>query len=82
MPGATRVAGFKTWLKLGYCVRKGERAVIRIWVPISPNRKQLAEWEAAGTDPAARPRTYFSSRPGVRPLAGHRASPAGQADAA
>jgi hypothetical protein len=23
MPGATRVAGFKTWLKLGYCVRKG-----------------------------------------------------------
>jgi antirestriction protein ArdC len=63
MPGATRVAGFKTWLKLGYCVRKGERAVIRIWVPISPSRKQLAEWEAAGTDPAARPRTYFRLGP-------------------
>jgi len=26
-PEATFVAGFKAWLKLGYCVRKGERAI-------------------------------------------------------
>jgi N-terminal domain of anti-restriction factor ArdC len=29
-PEATRVAGFRAWLKLGYCVRKGESA-LRIW---------------------------------------------------
>jgi hypothetical protein len=32
LPEATRVAGFKAWLKLGYCVRHGETA-LRIWVP-------------------------------------------------
>jgi len=31
MPEATRVAGFRTWLKLGYTVRRGERARIRVW---------------------------------------------------
>jgi hypothetical protein len=25
MPDATRVAGFKAWRKLGYCVRRGEK---------------------------------------------------------
>ncbi len=32
-PEATFVAGFKAWLKLGYCVRKGEKA-IRIFAPM------------------------------------------------
>jgi hypothetical protein len=32
-PDATFVAGFKAWLKLGYCVRKGEKA-IRIVAPM------------------------------------------------
>jgi hypothetical protein len=32
-PDATFVAGFKAWLKLGYCVRKGETA-IRIVAPM------------------------------------------------
>ncbi len=32
-PEATFVAGFKAWLDLGYCVRKGEKA-IRIFAPI------------------------------------------------
>jgi len=32
-PDATFVAGFKAWLKLGYCVRKGEKA-IRIIAPM------------------------------------------------
>ena len=61
-PQATRVAGFRAWLKLGYCVQRGERA-IRIWVPLSPSPKQLAKWEQAGSDPAERPPTYFKLGP-------------------
>lgn len=63
MPSATRVAGFKAWLKLGYCVRRGERAVIRIWMPVPPSKKQLDAWEAAGADPNERPRTRFRLGP-------------------
>jgi hypothetical protein len=63
MPEATRVAGFKAWIKLGYCVRRGEQAVIRIWMPIPPHRKQLAAWEAAGGDPADKPRTRYRLGP-------------------
>jgi hypothetical protein len=40
-PHATHVASFRAWLKLGYCVRKGERA-LRIWAPMPPSRKQCA----------------------------------------
>jgi len=61
-PHATRVAGFRAWLKLGYCVKRGERA-IRIWVPITPSRRQLERWERAGSDSAARPRTCFKLDP-------------------
>jgi hypothetical protein len=36
-PDATFVAGFRAWLNLGYCVRKGERAIrIVAPVPIKP----------------------------------------------
>jgi antirestriction protein ArdC len=63
MPEATRVAGFRTWLKLGYCVRRGERARIRIWIPMAPSKKRLAEWEAAGAKPADRPRVWFRLGP-------------------
>jgi hypothetical protein len=62
MPEATRVAGFKAWIKLGYCVRRGEQAVIRIWMPIPPSRKQLADWEAGG-EPAEKPRTRYRLGP-------------------
>jgi N-terminal domain of anti-restriction factor ArdC len=55
---ATRIAGFRAWLKLGYAVQRGERA-IRIWVPIPPSRKQLEMWKQDGGDPDERPRTYF-----------------------
>ncbi len=57
-PWATRVAGFRRWLSLGYAVRKGERG-IRIWVPCPPSAKRLREWREAGEDPQARPRTCF-----------------------
>jgi hypothetical protein len=59
---ATHVAAFRAWLKLGYCVSRGERA-IRIRVPIPPSRKQIAEWEQAGSDSARRPRTRFRLGP-------------------
>ncbi|MCW2953211.1 MAG: hypothetical protein JWQ48_2381 [Conexibacter sp.] len=61
-PHATRVAGFRAWLSLGYFVRKGETS-IRIWVPMKPTKKALAEWAANGSDPAAKPRTWFKLGP-------------------
>jgi N-terminal domain of anti-restriction factor ArdC len=57
-PTATRVAGFRAWLKLGYVVRRGERA-IKVWAPCPPSRKQLERWRQDGGDPDQRPRTYF-----------------------
>jgi antirestriction protein ArdC len=57
-PTATRVAGFRKWLELGYAVQRGERA-IKIWAPCPPSRKQLERWEREGRQPDERPRTYF-----------------------
>ena len=57
-PTATRVAGFRAWLKLGYAVQRGERA-IRVWAPCPPSRKQLDRWRQEGGDADQRPRTYF-----------------------
>lgn len=57
-PEATRVAGFRRWLEIGYAVRKGEKA-IRIWAPCPPSKKRITEWKAAGANPDDRPRTYF-----------------------
>jgi antirestriction protein ArdC len=56
-PGATRVASFRAWLGLGYCVRAGERA-IRIWAPRPPSKAALARWQGH-EDGAERPRTHF-----------------------
>jgi hypothetical protein len=61
-PTATRVAGFRAWLKLGYVVQRGERA-IKVWAPCPPTRKQLERWRQAGGDPHQRPRTYFRLAP-------------------
>jgi antirestriction protein ArdC len=57
-PEATRVAGFRRWLELGYAVRKGESS-IRIWAPCPPSKKQVARWREAGADPGSEPRTFF-----------------------
>jgi antirestriction protein ArdC len=57
-PGATRVASFKRWLSLGYCVRKGERA-IRIWKYCEPSKKKIERWRREGADPEKRPEGYF-----------------------
>jgi antirestriction protein ArdC len=58
MPEATRVAGFKAWLALGYCVRRGETA-LRIFAPCPPSKAKLQAWRDAGADPAEQPRTFF-----------------------
>jgi antirestriction protein ArdC len=57
-PEATRVAGFRRWLELGYAVRKGEKA-IRIWAPCPPSKMQLERWRKAGARPEEEPRTFF-----------------------
>jgi len=56
---ATYVAGFRAWLRLGYCVRRGCTSHIRIWAPCPPSKRKLQAWRDAGGDPATRPRTYF-----------------------
>jgi antirestriction protein ArdC len=57
-PEATRVAGFRKWLELGYVVGKGEKA-IRIWAPCPPSRKAIERWRSEGAAPDKEPRTYF-----------------------
>lgn len=61
-PDATRVAGFRAWLKLGYAVRRGQQA-IRIWAPIPPSRTRVEQWVKAGSNPDEKPCTYFKLAP-------------------
>jgi antirestriction protein ArdC len=61
-PHAPRVAGFRAWLKLGYCVRRGERA-LRIWVPLPPSKAELDAWRKTGAVAAEKPRTRFRLGP-------------------
>ncbi len=61
-PEATYVTGFRKWLELGYCVRRGEKALY-IWMPVPPSRKAIAEWEAAGADKDKKPRARFRMGP-------------------
>jgi len=58
-PAATYVAGFRAWLGLGYCVRKGETSRIRVWAPCPPSKKKLQAWRNAGAIAGDKPRTYF-----------------------
>jgi antirestriction protein ArdC len=58
MPEATRVAGFRKWLALGYAVRKGERG-ISIWAPCTPSKAKLEKWRKEGADRKTRPKTFF-----------------------
>jgi N-terminal domain of anti-restriction factor ArdC len=68
-PTATRVAGFRAWLKLGYSVQKRPDDVpegswaIKIWAPCPPSRKQLERWQQNGANPNERPRTFFKLVP-------------------
>jgi antirestriction protein ArdC len=53
------VAGFRAWLALGYCVRKGERCRIRVWARCEPSRKKLQAWRDAGADNATKPKPFY-----------------------
>jgi antirestriction protein ArdC len=57
-PQATRIAGFRKWLEIGYAVQRGERA-IRIWAPCPPSKTAVRRWREAGARPDDEPRTYF-----------------------
>jgi N-terminal domain of anti-restriction factor ArdC len=63
-PDATLVAGFKAWLSLGYCVRKGETAIrIIAPTPVKPGETTTSMTTLPGT-----PGRWCYSRPlGVRP---------------
>ncbi len=61
-PEATRVAGFRAWLKLGYCVRQGGERAAHL-VPLPAPTKQHKQWQDAGADPKQRPRTRFRLGP-------------------
>lgn len=58
IPHATRVAGFRKWLDLGYAVRRGEKG-IRIWAPCTPSKARLEKWRREGADPLTKPKTFF-----------------------
>ena len=58
-PEAVRVAGFRSWLALGYCVRKGERSRIRVWARCEPSKARLQAWRDAGSDPDERPKPFY-----------------------
>src|ERR1700742_3488048 len=62
-PDATRVAGFRAWLSLGYCVRKGETCRIRIWACCDPSAKKIRAWRESGADPTERPRPFYRLEP-------------------
>lgn len=55
-PDATFVAGFKAWLALGYCVRKGETA-IRIIAPMPIKNRD----DDRQSDEDAQPRLLFKA---------------------
>ena len=62
-PTRRRVAGFRAWLALGYCVRKGEHCRIRVWARCEPSRKKLQAWRDAGANPAERPKPFYRLEP-------------------
>src|SRR4051794_41199863 len=62
-PEATRVAGFRAWLSLGYCVRKGQTCRIRVWARCEPSKKRLNAWRDTGADPATKPTAFYRLEP-------------------
>lgn len=58
-PTATRVAGFRAWLNLGYVVRRGEAAHVRVYAPCPPSKRKVDAWRQAGANPTDKPKTFF-----------------------
>jgi hypothetical protein len=60
-PDATLVTGFKAWLAMGYCVRKGEKAIrIIAPMPVKPRPDHHAD---NAKDDQERPRVLFKAIP-------------------
>ena len=70
-PDATRVAGFRAWLALGYCVRKGETLPDpRLGALRTVQASKLQAWRDAGADPAEKPKAFYRLEAGLRPRPG------------
>ena len=71
-PTATRVAGFRAWLKLGYSVGKRPDDVpegawaIKIWAPCPPSRKAARALAAERREPGPEATDILQARPGFR----------------
>ena len=63
-PEASFVAGFKAWLQLGYCVRKGEHA-IRIFAPMTIKDRDAVTGEDTGRSKSCAGTRSSTSRPRV-----------------
>jgi hypothetical protein len=72
-PDASFVAGFKAWLALGYCVRKGERA-IRIFAPMTIKDRDVSGEDTGEKRVLFRVVSVFD-RTQVAPVEGGKQSP-------
>ena len=81
-PRATHVAGFRAWLRLGYCVKRGESSHIRVWAPCPPSKKKLDGVARRRRDRGGSPADVLPTRGGVQRHAGRGAAAAGRAGAA
>ncbi len=73
-PDATFVAGFKTWLGLGYCVRRGERA-IAIMAPLPIKDRGQVNGEESGETRVLFKTVFVFDRQQVAPLPDREAAP-------
>ncbi|MDP8909606.1 MAG: ArdC-like ssDNA-binding domain-containing protein [Chloroflexota bacterium] len=68
-PDATFVAGFKSWLRLGYCVKKGERA-IAIIAPLPVKERDRVSGEETGESRLLFKTVFLFDRAQVAPIEG------------
>jgi hypothetical protein len=73
-PEATFVAGFKPWLRLGYCVPKGQRA-IAIIAPLPRNDRDKLTGEETGEAQLLFKTVFVFDRSQVAPLEGVEQAP-------
>lgn len=73
-PDATFVAGFKAWLGLGFCVKKGERA-IAIIAPLPIKNRDAVKDEEVGEKRLLFKTVFVFDREQVAPLPGREPTP-------
>jgi hypothetical protein len=73
-PDATFVAGFKAWLRLGYCVKKGERAVAII-APVAIKDRDKVSGEETGKARLLFKTVFVFDRAQVDPIEGREPAP-------